>query len=168
MKNTFVGSILSNCYLLLSLQDRLEPWGTSIYHNNQQINHMSGFRNTKPNNDKLSGANAEQNIQSNTISSSDSSVFDWNQICQFCMVLKKQDHHRWMIAPGSIQNTTMDRLMTNYLGEIRYIHRIRWNSRVIHIVILLCHMMLAFAPSALRLCLSHLCLFSLWSVDLYH
>ena len=47
--------------------------------------------------------------------------------------------------------------MTNYLGKIRYIHRIRWYSMVIHVVILLCHMMLAFAPSALRLCLSHVC-----------
>ena len=47
--------------------------------------------------------------------------------------------------------------MTNYLGKIRYIHRIRWYSMVIHVVILLCHMMLAFAPSAPRLCLSHVC-----------
>ena len=74
MKNTFVGSILSNCYLLLSLQDRLEPWGSSIYHNNQQIHQMSGFRNTKPNNDKLSGANADQNIRSKIISISEYSV----------------------------------------------------------------------------------------------
>ena len=67
----------------------------------------------------------------------------------------KQDHLRWIIAPGSIKNTTMDRLMTNYLGKIRYIHRIRWYSIVIHVIISLCRMMLAFTPSALRLCLTH-------------
>ena len=37
MKNAFVGSIQSNCYLLLSLQDGLEPWGRSIYPNQQII-----------------------------------------------------------------------------------------------------------------------------------
>ena len=49
----------------------------------------------------------------------------------------------------------MDRLTTNHLGKIRYIHRIRWYSIVIHVVILFCHMMLVFAPLALWL--SHVC-----------